>query len=296
MINPSHLTPAQSTLLSGGRGDFNLTSEVVRFILCNAWAAATTRQYAAAVNQFLKFVSTLNIDDNLLPTMFPQMYHFILWCLTLTNLSVSSSTIKRYLTGGWMWHTLQNFSFPPMDGHRVCLLLKECTGTEVRPSRRCRVGLFLQDVLDLSEALMTGKKANLVTRAIIFVGFWGLAQMGELTLHHDHPLVFFRRKDVSFSEDSMSARIRLQMAKTAAHRELQFLRLRAQPNRLDPINVLHEVLKTIPGKPLDPLFPGDSPQIPMSRKHIVNFPNAHGAQDGSRWGGHSLCIGGASFQ
>lgn len=117
-----------------------------------------------------------------------------------------------------MWHTLHDFSFPLVNGNRVCLLLKACTKTEVRPSRRCRVGLFLQDVLDFCEALMTGNQANLVTRAIILVGVWGLAQLGKLTLHPDHPLVFVRRKDVSFSEDGMSARIRLQMAKTAAHK------------------------------------------------------------------------------
>lgn len=60
----------------------------VKFILCNGSAAATTTQYAAAVNRFLKFVSTLNIDVNLLPATCPQIHHFILWCLTLTNSSV----------------------------------------------------------------------------------------------------------------------------------------------------------------------------------------------------------------
>lgn len=143
---------------------------------------------------------------------------------------------------------------------------------------------------------MTGNQADIVTKAIILVGFWGLARMGELTRHPDHPLVFVRRKDVTFSNNGLFARIRLRMAKTAAHGEVQFLRLRAQPNRLDPINSLHEVLHTVPGRPLDPLFPGESHQVPMTRRRVVKFLKANGPQDGGQWGGHSLRIGGAFFQ
>lgn len=71
---------------------------------------------------------------------------------------------------------------------------------------------------------------DLVTKAILLVGFWGLALLGELTLHPDHPGVFIRRKDVVFAKDGKSACIKVRMAKTANHAECQLIRLRAQPN------------------------------------------------------------------
>lgn len=269
---------------------------MINFILCNGWAAATTRQYAAAVNKFVQFVSSLGVDDFLLPASSHQVYHFILWCSTSSPATVSSNTIKRYLTGLWRWHTLHDFVFPAVSSHRICLLLKACAKTEVKRSRRNRVGLVLRDVLDLSDALTTGNQANLDTKGIILVGFWGLASLGELTLHPDHPDIFLRRKDVYFSSDGKYARVRLRMAKTAAHDDLKFLRLRAQPNMLEPVNVLHEILKGIPGSPNDPLFPGKESSIPMDRPHVVNFLKANGPQDENQWNRHSLRIGGASFQ
>lgn len=195
-----------------------------------------------------------------------------------------------------MWHVLHDFVFPAVNSHRVRLLLKACTKTEVRRSSRVHVGLLLQDVVDLSDSLTTGNQNDLVTKAILLVRFWGLARLGELTLHNNYPTIFLRRKDVSFSCVGESVRLRLRMAKAAAQGEIQFLRLRAQPNRLDPVNILREVLQAIPGSPNDPLFPGHTWSVPLDHPHVANFLKANGPQDANQWNGHSLRIYGVSFQ
>lgn len=296
MSSLEDLTHAQACLLLGGRGSVKAPSKVVTYILRHGWAAATTRQYAAAVNKFRKFTTSLYDGRRLLPTTSQRIYHFILWCSASKDGSVSSGTIKRYLTGLRMWHTLHGFNFPAIDPHRIRLLLKACGKTEIKKQQSTQTGLLLRDVVGLTDHLLTGNKIDLVTRAIILVGFWGLARLGELTLHPDHPLVFVRRRDVSFSKDGKSVELRLRLAKTAKQGEFQSLRLREQPNRLDPVNVIHEVIRELPGQPDDPLFPGRIRSTPIDRRHVISFLRANGPQDGAKWSGHSLHIGGASFQ
>lgn len=195
-----------------------------------------------------------------------------------------------------MWHVLHDAPFPKIDSNRIRLLLKACKVTEVTPAKRSRIGLNLQDVVDLTDSLTTDNLQDLTMKAIILTGFWGLARLGELTSHKDPPAIFVRRRDLIFLRDGKSAHIRLRLAKTSAPGEIQLLRLRGQPNRLDPLNTLHELLTRIPGSLDDPLCPSKVPSLPMEKSRVVSFLQANGPQDHTRWGGHSLRIGGASFQ
>lgn len=298
MSHSSHvsLTPAQQTLMSGNCPTSSINDTQVRFILHHGWAAATTRQYASAVNRYLTFMGKQYPQNSILPATSKNIYHFILWCAKTATSTVSSNTIKRYLTGLRMWHVLHDHTFPTVNSHRIWLLLKSCSKTEVKKIMQPRSGLLLRDLVDLTDRLTTSSRVDLVMKAIILVGFWGLARLGEITRHRDHPETFLQRRDVSFSKDGRSARLHIRMAKTASPGETQVIRLRAQPNKLDPINVIHEVLTTIPGSDDDPLFPGVSLAVPMNRSRVVSFLKANGPLDGSKWGGHSLRIGGASFQ
>lgn len=290
------LSTAQLTLLRNGVSSSVSLDEPGTFILEHGWAAATTRQYAAAVNKFLVFLATTRHIDSCLPYRSELVYRFILWCSASSSKRVTTSTIKRYLSGLRMWHSLHNKSFPQVDVHRVRLLLKSCTRTQEATSGKIRVGLTLRDVTALSDELTTTSRMDLVTKTIILVGFWGLARLGELTANRDHPNVFIRRRDVTFHQDGTRARIALRLAKTARPGEIQHLHLASQPNRLDPVNALHAVLQRIPGEADDPLFPGTTAGKPMHRSLITAFLKANGPTDGHQWSGHSLRIGGASFQ
>lgn len=295
-MNDLDFTSAQQTLLRSGVDTYGSLDKPSLFILQHGWAPATTRQYAAAVNKFLLFLSTTNDAQAVQPYRSKQIYRFILWCSASSSKRVSTSTIKRYLSGLRMWHCLHDKSFATVNEHRIRLLLKSCTRTENRVSAKIRVGLTLRDVLNLTDELTTTSRMDLVTKSIILVGFWGLARLGELVENKDHPTVFIRRRDVFFYDNGSRARIALRLAKTAKPGEIQYLHLLAQPNRLDPINALHALLQRIPGGPDDPLFPGTSPGRPMHRSLISNFLKANGPSDTHVWSGHSLRIGGASFQ
>lgn len=290
------LSHAQMTLSKNGTVPDKPLEDAGMFILEHGWAAATTRQYAAAVNKFLVFLQSTKTSESFQPFKAKTIYQFILWCATTSNKTVSSNTIKRYLTGLRMWHTLHENDFPVVDPHRIRLLLKSCEKTHIPRPSKTRVGLTLRDVLDLSDRLTSANTLDLVTKAIILVGFWGLARLGELTAHPDNPSSFIRRKDVTFTPDGRNALIRLRSAKTAKAGENQWLRLTVQPNRLDPLNVLQEVLLRIEGGPNDPLFPGKNRNTPMDKAYISAFLKSNGPQYGQQWSGHSLRIGGASFQ
>lgn len=233
-------THAQSTLMKTGVASTYPLNDTGIFILKHGWAPATTRQYGAAVNKLLIFLRSENTHRHNLPITGDTLYNFILWCSLSTEKAVSSNTIKRYLTGLRMWHMLHEKRFPLVNLHRVRLLLKACKKTENSLHRPTRVGLTLQDVLSLADKLTTSSYADLVTKSVILVGFWGLARLGEITLNQDHPSVFVRRKDLSFSASGNTAYIRIRLPKTALPGEQQRLVLHAQPNRLDPVNVLHE--------------------------------------------------------
>lgn len=290
------LTTAQSVLLRTGVHTSSALDDTSLFILQNGLAPATTRQYASAVNKFLAFCEGIDELAVALPAPAGLIYRFILWCSAISNTTVAASTIKRYLTGLRMWHTLHDAPFPLVNAHRIRLLLKACSKTQVTRPHRKRTGVTLRDVLSMCDHLATSSTTDLVTRTVILVGFWGLARLGELTRHPDHPSVFVRRRDLSFSLDGHSAYIRIRLAKTAAPDEVQLLKIRAQPNRLDLVNALRELLESAAGSPNDPLFPGSVRGEPIRRSHVTKFLKAHGPQDNTYWSGHSLCIGGASFQ
>lgn len=290
------LSTAQQSLQRNGISTSGCLNKPSQFILEHGWAPATTGQYAAAVNKFLVFLSTTHHADKLLPYNSKLVYQFILWCSASSSKRVTTSTIKRYLSGLRMWHSLHEAAFPQVDVHRIRLLLKSCARTQVISSGKIRVGLTLRDVVTLTDELTTTSKLDLVVKTIILIGFWGLARLGELTASRDHPDIFIRRRDVNFKGDGTSARIALRLAKTARPGEVQYLILNSQPNRLDPVNALHAVLQRIPGDPDDPLFPGASPGKPMHRSLISAFLKANGPADTHQWSGHSLRIGGASFQ
>lgn len=295
-MSTTPFTSAQLTLLRSGVDVDSTLDRPSLFILQHGWAPATTRQYAAAVNKFLLFLSTTGETGAVQPYSAKVVYRFILWCSVSSSKRVATSTIRRYLSGLRMWHCLHERRFPTMDAHRIRLLLKSCTRTEDRSSGKICIGLTLRDVLSLTDELTTTSWMDLVTKSIILIGFWGLARLGELVESKDHPKVFIRRKDVTFYANGNRAKIALRMAKTARPGEVQFLHLNAQPNRLDPVNALRALLQQIPGGPDDPLFPGTAPGRPMHRLLISNFLKANGPSDGYAWSGHSLRIGGASFQ
>lgn len=295
-MNHTLLSSAQSTLSRSGLGPSGKLDGPSLFILKHGWAPATTRQYAAAVNKFLLFLSTTGQLGTVQLFKPKLVYLFILWCSAVASKKVLTSTIKRYLSGLRMWHSLHGNTFPAVDSHRIRLLLKSCARTEVTSARRTRSGLTLQDAVNLTDQLSTSSKLDLVMKSIILVGFWGLARLGELTWSRDHPTVFIRRRDVVFYDEGKRARIAIRMAKTSNPGELQFLHLASQPNRLDPINVLHELLRRVTGVPDDPLFPGSTPGKPMHRSLVSAFLRANGPSDTHQWSGHSLRIGGASFQ
>lgn len=287
---------AQLTLIKNGVLTNGTLDEASTFILNNGWAPSTTRQYAAAVNKFLTFLKNRGDLEVALPSSSQKIYAFILWCSTSDNKTVLSKTTTRYLTGLRMWHALHDQPFPAVNLHRVRLLLKGCSKLEIRPVKKVRAGLKLSDVLALTDILTNDNLVDLVTKAVLLTGFWGMARLGELTFHRDHPDIFVRRKDVTFSNGGKSAAIKVRLAKTAKHGEIQTIHLRAQPNRLDPINALFEVLNRVPGTPNSPLFPRKGWKTPLSRSHVTNFLKANGPAEDVFWSGHSLRIGGASFQ
>lgn len=295
MTAVNNFLSAQLSLLRDSVQSYASLHKSDLFILQHGWAPATTRQYAAAVNKYLSFLKSVGHNEKALPASRKLVYMFILWCSAAEGARVLSKTTSRYLTGLRMWHVLHDKIFPDVNVHRVRLLLKGCKKLEVAPRRPTRIGMTLRDMIDLCDLLTTGNSTDLVVRAILITGFWGLARLGELTFHPDHPTIFLRRRDVSFAADGKTAWLRVRMAKTAGPGEIQKICLKAQPNRLDPVNVLLEVLQRLPGSRNDPLFPGHNSSIPIRKSTITRFLNDHGPSDETRWGGHSLRIGGASL-
>lgn len=200
-----------------------------------------------------------------------------------------SNTTRRYLTVLRMWHVLHDVAFPPVNDHRIQLLLKASKKTESSPVSK-RAGFTLMDIHRLINHLKGSTISELVLRGLILVGFWGLARLGELTLSVDHPNVFIRRKDVSFASDGSRAKILIRMAKTAAPGKYQFLHLSRQPNVLDPITALKAILDNIHGLADDPLFPDPDLSGPIRRSTVISqFKNVE-PRAGSTLLGHSLRI------
>lgn len=275
----------------GVRGTLSKSS---LFILNNGWAPATIRHYAAAVTRYFTFMQETSVYT--FPTSKDAVYNFIYWCReNHKGDTVLSTTTKKYLTGLRMWHVLHNAEFPSVNPDRVRLLLKASRSTEVaRPQKRS--GLTLMDLDRLINNLPSEQSTSLVLKGVLLIGFWGLARLGELTLHNDRPLIFIRRKDVSFDAAFNHATIRLRLAKTAAPGEVQLIRLTRQPNHLDPVSAIRSILSEIDGKPQDPLLPGPSLKQPITRGTIIRFLDRFKPRHGPSWSGHSLRIGGASLR
>lgn len=287
------MTPCD-VLRQSAPGIFRKLDKNSLFILENGWAPSTTRHYSAAVNRYFKFITENG------PYPFPAtaeaIYNFIFWCRENdTRNVVMSSTTKRYLTGLRMWHVLHDVKFPSLNVHRIRLLFKAALVTEVS-TRRERNGLTLMDLHTVASSIDCSTATGIITRTVLLTGFWGLARLGELTYNRDHPDIFIRRKDVSFNETYTHAKIRVRLAKTAAPGEDQFIRLSKQPNVLDPCGALRQLLRQVPGKDTDPLFPDRRGNLPIKRESILILFEQFKPQTGPSWSGHSLRIGGASLR
>lgn len=269
-------------------------SKASAFILEHGWAASTVRHYGAAVNRYFAFMKDTQ------PYPFPStpeaIYNFICWCRdNRSHSTVLSTTTKRYLTGLRMWHVLHDVKFPAVDDHRIRLLLKAAHKTESRPVAT-RKGFTLVHVHQLVKGLNRATISGAVLRGVILVGFWGLARLGELTLSNDHPDIFIRRKDVLFNVENTHMKIRIRMAKTAEPGEDQFLRLSRQPNELDPISAITDILKLIPGSDNDALFPEASLIGPIHRATVISHFGCLRPLRGTTFSAHSLRIRGASLR
>lgn len=247
---------ASNILCQTSRGAVANLSHASLLILHQGWAAATVRHYAAAVNRYFCFAELKGYRS--FPITTTAVYEFICWCNdNKEGHTVLSNTTKRYLTGLKMWHVLHDATFPPINPHRIRLLFKAALSSEVSTSRS-RPGATLSDIYRLIKLLDGASRQSLILKGLILVSFWGLARLGEVTRHTDHPLVFIRRQDVIIDSKGTKATIRLRLAKTAAPGESQYINLTRQPNCLDPISALQCILRDIPGNGADPLFPGTS--------------------------------------
>lgn len=279
-------------LCQTSRGKFGTLSRASHLILHQGWAAATVRHYAAAVNRYFSFAELEG--DHSFPITTPAVYDFICWCRdNEQGHTVLSTTSKRYLTGLKMWHILHDVAFPPVNPHRIRLLFKAARSSEVSTTRS-RPGATLTDVYRLLQLLGEVSRQSIILKGVLLVSFWGLARLGEVTRHADHPLVFIRRRDVVINPDGRKATIRLRLAKTAAPGESQFINLARQPNCLDPIAALQRILD-LPGDRTDPLFPGTSRSEPIRREVVLKLLEQV-TSEGSPLSGHSLRIGGASLR
>lgn len=284
---------ASDVLRQTSPGSFAKLSQASSLILHHGWAAATVRHYAAAVNRFFSFMESTQRYP--FPITSNAVYNFICWCRDNDEGStVLGNTAKRYLTGLRMWHVLHDKPFPLINPHRVRLLFKASLSIE-GPRKHVRQGMTLMDINKLFNSL-DNSQLSLVLKAVLLVGFWGLARLGELTLHADHPSISVRRKDVIFGTNGSKATIKLRQAKTATGGEYQFLCLTKQPNVLDPVSILRRLLTDIPGKPSDPLFPGPSQSEPLRRDMFILFLKRYTTAGRSSLSGHSLRIGGASLR
>lgn len=264
------------------------------FILEHGWAAATIRHYAAAVNRYFFFIGKTR--PHLFPASSSSIYDFICWCHSNEDdYTVLATTVKRYLTGLRMWHVLHDARFPTVNEHRIRLLLKAARKLESRPVST-RTGFTLSDIHRLVKDMDLTSQSNLVLRGVILVGFWGLARLGELTLANDHLNVFICRRDLRFNADKSHATVRIRLAKTATPGEDQYLHLSSQPNMLNPLKALLDILEMIPGSKNDPLFPRSDLSGPICRSTIISYFNTLKAGRGKTFSGHSLRIGGASLR
>lgn len=288
------LSSASLLLNQSSPGVYRPLNNVGKKILENGWAASTVRQYAAAVNKFFTFMGNSPFD---FPVSAHSVYQFVLWCGKGDSSSaVISNTTKRYLTGLRMWHTLHGVDFPTLDDHRIRLLLKATKKDEPEKPTRQRLGLTLLDIHSLINALDGTDRRCATLKAVILVGFWGLARLGELTLHDDHPAIFIRRRDVTFSKGGKKDSILVRLAKTAAVGEPQYLTLCHQPNVLDPIAALRRLLEKTEGGPDDPLFCDVHHTLPVNKTVVLSFLKKHQPRGEGFWSGHSLHIGGASLR
>lgn len=286
---------ANDVLRQTAPGIIKPLSKASSFILDHGWAATTIRHYAAAVNQYFSFMKKTQ------PYPFPSpseaVYNFICWCRDNKNGStVLSDTARRYLTGLRMWHVLHDVDFPPVNDHRILLLLKAAHATESRPVTT-RKGFTLIEIHRLVKDLDHTTISSVVMQGVILVGFWGLARLAELTLSSDHPDFFIRRKDVHFNAGKTHVKLRIRLAKTAAPGKDQFLRLSRQPNTLDPLSAILDILNLIPGSGNDALFPSMSVSGPIHRATVIaHFNYRLTPVRGTTFSGHSLRIGGASLR
>jgi hypothetical protein len=273
--------------------------------------------YNAAVKKYQTFAGETGRIPYTLPLVPLDIYEFCCWAgRTAENSSpqvVTANTLRKYLAGIQMWHTLHDVTFPEQTKLKVNTMLKSSAYVDVEaPKKPQKKAVTIAILIKLAEVLATGNPFQRALFDLCIVAFWGMARLVELTYNDGSgPLraqASLLTTDVKKgSEDGTEVTLLIvRGAKTADPGEEQTILLRALPHMLCPVLAVNRRLSEAEryGKKEEDcdnsLFGFTEPG--RGRQHITR-PMAARALD-KIWkacgfvgvSGHSFRVGGASIQ
>lgn len=289
--------------------DDTVGDPIKEFYLEGTWKDGTLKSYNSGMAKYVRFgvVHGLRRSD-ILPATKVTIMRFIIWAShkvdhkvepsSLPKETIKSSTIKNYVYGIKAWHEMHNEPYPDVD-KQVELLLRTTKKRErdMKMKKKEKDPVLLPHLKVMMETLSGGGKKEQAAFLVALVAFWGLARLGELI--SDNPKKSVPRGcDVERDESGLKTTITLWDAKGARNGEPQWLVLRRQNSKLDPLDHLDKWIKREGIQGATKLFSWKE----GSGRHVLTKAEFGEVVD-PIWGkiqhrkltGHSMRVGGASL-
>lgn len=266
--------------------------ESIETALRNAWSDGTIRNYASAIRMFLAFCASHDIPP---AQMFPASDYLITAFIASQKASLSSSTIRNYLSGIRAWHISNGFAFSHSDRLNLISKASRPLANKLPP----RPPVSLEMLQALCSSLKVEDLFDCCVLACATTAFWGLAQLGELlpsSDQYDHDLPPFPCPNSISLGDLGSLVVSLPWTKVKKWEGEQIF-LSVQDEPVNPVSSLRQHLKRNSVAPTSLLFSfrDDYGTSVLVKSQFLKHCNDIWASCGlTQTTGHSFRIGGTS--
>lgn len=260
--------------------------------LDNAWADSTIKNYTHSINTFLAFCKKHRIPEEL---TFPSSDYLICSFIASQQETVSSSTIKNYISGIRAWHIRNGYTFTRSD--RLNLLTR--ASRPLANKKPLRPPVSFEMLLALYDGLNHKDPFDACVFACATCAFWGLARLGELL-----PAAFnFKRDPTPFPSptsitqgDQNSLKLHLPWTKVKKWTG-EYIFLTIQDDKSDPVQALqrHLSVNLVPDNTILFSYKDIYGQTALLKQDFMNRCNEIWLACGlATTTGHSFRIGGTS--
>ena len=223
-----------------------------------------------------------------------------LYAQFLTRSFRSVESVKNYLSGVKLLHTMTDTPCPYFGSHELRMALRGMARMKPHCPKQAapitpQILAAILNTLDLQDNV-----EHIVMWALFVTAFFTLARKSNLVLSTNNKGKQIKRQDILLAQDSMLVRFRWTKTIQFGQKVLEVPLLKMPQSKLCPVRACQRMIKAVPARPQDSAFSLPRPWgiAPVTYDHFQQFLKSKIQEiglDASLFSSHSFRRGGATW-